>query len=217
MDRQSTFHLFPYLPAELRHEIWRMAMADWYIVTFSKHSNNDRLRSLGWDPSTIGQVCQETKFLMQKTFLNVRWPPRSLGKQHQNIGCWINFGTAIVHFGPADVALDRIRYTGGEFALSRLAYAAITWTSWSDIVKCFQQFSLHYHSLHTVFIFASAEPIISQPRKIRNCDIIPMVNSITMGPPRLDAQPLDAFRISEDLRAWFRKPVRPPAVILLPL
>ncbi|KAI3323989.1 hypothetical protein HD806DRAFT_80612 [Xylariaceae sp. AK1471] len=211
MDNQQVFHLFPRLPAELRHEIWRAALSSYSLTKVLFIDGAIRLSPLVWNPSTVGQVCHEARELMTTTLHRVSRPLIQ-------DGClYVNFGTNILHFGLASVAPIFIASLG-EPAFSSLACAALIWTTWDDIAKCFISFADKYRCLSTVFIFTAGEPANVQAVHPADVHMASIAAAFKRDPDYFGTSTLlDPAWISFQLRAWFHAPLKPPRVVLLPL
>ncbi|KAI1127341.1 hypothetical protein F5Y10DRAFT_242831 [Nemania abortiva] len=98
MEKQQVFHLFPKLPAELRHAIWRAALNSPSLTEISFENGRLRSSAVEWDPSIVGQVCYEARWLMTSLLPRISFP----------FGPYINFTANVLHFGPAGTALQKI-------------------------------------------------------------------------------------------------------------
>jgi hypothetical protein len=210
MDNQ-VFHLFPRLPTELRHEIWRAALSSYSLTDVQLIDGAVQLSPSGWDPSTVGQACHESRELMTTTLHRV---PRPLTPDGS---LYVNFGTNILHFGRAAGAPLCIASLG-EPAFSNLACAALTWTTWDDLARCFISFADKYRRLSTVFILGNRGPADVQAVHPADDILASMVAALERDADYLGTSTvLDPAWISFQLRTWFRAPLRRPRVVLLQL
>ncbi|KAI1332868.1 hypothetical protein F5Y16DRAFT_128986 [Xylariaceae sp. FL0255] len=210
MDYQQEFQVFPKLPAELRHEIWRVALCSNCLTEVLHVDGGARLSPLEWDPSVLGQVCHEARWFMVKLTQRVPWPLSSRGQ------AYLNFEASILHFGPAASARERVASLG-EPAYSNLAYAALIWTSWNDVARSFRLFSERFLCLKTVFIFAADQVYNANPRPLRVTDLALINAAFAQDTDTFEPNKLDLEWICKELRGWFTPPLTPPRVITLPL
>ncbi|PFH58186.1 hypothetical protein XA68_14043 [Ophiocordyceps unilateralis] len=108
------FSRFPQLPAEVRLEIWRLALADWN-VTGCAADGVKALRRVGRFNSSIGQSCYEAWVMMKKTHTHI---PR--------IG-WINFSRHIFLLNGAEKNEAMMRIFDHYYdVLSRMQHLALS-------------------------------------------------------------------------------------------
>ncbi|KAI8949882.1 hypothetical protein F4801DRAFT_579984 [Xylaria longipes] len=210
MENQQVFHPFSRLPAELRHEIWLFSLNSLSLIEVLYTDDTIRLLPFERSQAVVGQACREARCLMTKTF-------KRLSKPLFRHGClYVNFETNIFHFGPASSAQEHVALLG-EPAFSSLISAALIWTCWNDVARCFKMLSHYYPCLATVFIFAADLPVNVQPRHLATADLDLMTASLYGYEREFEARTLDSEWICTQLKAWFRSPLNPPRVVLLPL
>ncbi|KAI1333670.1 hypothetical protein F5Y15DRAFT_404410 [Xylariaceae sp. FL0016] len=126
---------------------------------------------------------------------------------------WIDFRSTTLFLGAAADACDIIRALDAPLS-SSLTHAAITWTSWAEIVACFKKLSVKCHSLMSLLIFDAGGPLLHGVRPLRPSDTHQITASFEVGRSLYEPWWMDGDAMVEDLRAWF--PSR-PAISFIPL
>ncbi|KAM4057690.1 hypothetical protein HRG_009317 [Hirsutella rhossiliensis] len=140
-----TFPLFPRFPLEIRQQIWRTALAQYWSFTKLKRAGGGGVKLVGEVHRNVGQSCREARAAMQTTHAETR----ALG--------WVDFGRHVFFF--RDAKFDRglmtaLEHDGDDEILPLVQHVVVNPRDWSRLWETIDVIKSRCASLRTLVVVA---------------------------------------------------------------
>ncbi|KAF4627029.1 hypothetical protein G7Y89_g11128 [Cudoniella acicularis] len=158
MSPDESFSLFPVLPAEIRFQIWEIALSTFIVVHLGPRppKTGPERRIMSTDHSFIGQSCKEARKLMRITHCRVPIPPTVDTAPYG--AAWVNFSqtTFLLGFAPPRT-LDCLRIY--------VESVLLRWASYGLLIHSCKTLLASYPALREIIVLVPLRGISETQRR----------------------------------------------------